>query len=152
MTSVDADHAAQDEVTRATIRQALDETLFVEAGAGTGKTRALVERVVALVLGGRTIDRIVAITFTEKAAAELKDRVRGELETALTTAGGEGAQLIREALTSLDRAAISTIHSFGQSLLRSFAAEAGVDPAFVVQDEVLAGRRLQERWRSYLEG
>ena len=151
MTQTRPDYAAQDETTRARIREALGETLFVEAGAGTGKTRALVDRVVALILGGRPIERIVAITFTEKAAAELKDRVRGELERALAD-DSDGAKLIREALASLDRAQISTIHAFGQGLLRAFAAEAGIDPAFVVQDEVLADRRLQERWRTYLEG
>ncbi len=151
MTETRPDYAAQDEETRARIREALGETLLVEAGAGTGKTRALVDRVVALVLGGRPIERIVAITFTEKAAAELKDRVRGELEAQLA-ARADGSGPVREALESLDRAQISTIHAFGQSLLRSFAAEAGVDPAFVVQDEVLADRRLQERWRTYLEG
>ena len=72
----------QDERTHARIRAALDQNLFVEAGAGTGKTRALVERVLALVLNGRPIERIVAITFTEKAAAELRDRVREALEVA----------------------------------------------------------------------
>lgn len=151
MTQTRPDYAAQDEKTRTRIREALGETLFVEAGAGTGKTRALVDRVVALVLGGRPIERIVAITFTEKAAAELKDRVRGELERALAD-GSDGAELVREALASLDRAQISTIHAFGQGLLRAFAAEAGIDPAFVIQDEMLADRRLQERWRTYLEG
>src|ERR671923_186443 len=53
---------------------------------------------------------------------------------------------------SLDRAQLSTIHSFCQALLYSFAAEAGVDPSFKVQDEVMAERRFQERWRIYLEG
>ena len=100
MTQTRPDYAAQDETTRARIREALGETLFVEAGAGTGKTRALVDRVVALILGGRPIERIVAITFTEKAAAELKDRVRGELERALAD-DSNGAKLIREALASL---------------------------------------------------
>ena len=140
---VEADAAALE-----TIRRALDRTLFVEAGAGTGKTRALVDRFVALVLGRRPIERIAAMTFTEKAAAELRDRVREELERALrddpTRTDAETA------LRSLDRAQISTIHSFAQLLLRSFAAETGVDPAFTVQDEVMSERRLQEQWRLYL--
>jgi ATP-dependent helicase/nuclease subunit A len=149
VTEARVDHEAQDEETRRLIREALDATLFVEAGAGTGKTRALVDRFVALVMGGAPVDRIVAITFTEKAAAELKDRIRGQLEEIL--AGDPDNERVKEALDSLDRAQISTIHAFGQALLRSFAAEAGVDPAFAVQDEVLADRRLQERWRGYLE-
>src|SRR5688572_31114126 len=74
------DYRLADNAAREQIRSLLDETLFVEAGAGTGKTRALVDRYVALVLDGRSVERIIAITFTEKAAAELRDRVRGELE------------------------------------------------------------------------
>ncbi len=142
------DGAEADAAALETIRRALDRTLFVEAGAGTGKTRALVDRVVALVLGRRPIERIAAMAFTEKAAAELRDRVREELEN---VSRDDPAKTEAEtALRSLDRAQISTIHSFAQALLRSFAAEAGVDPAFTVQDEVMSERRLQEQWRLYL--
>ena len=141
----------QDEATRELISTAIGETLFVEAGAGTGKTRALVDRVVALVLSGVPVDRIAAITFTERAAAELRDRVRNGLEGALAADPGR-AGVIGPALESLDRAQISTIHAFCQALLRSYAAEAGIDPDFDVQDEVLTERRRQERWRVFLEG
>jgi ATP-dependent helicase/nuclease subunit A len=143
-------HESADERQRALIREALDETMLVEAGAGTGKTRALVDRVVALVLAGRRIDRIVAITFTEKAAAELRDRVRAGLEQAQATQA-EHRELIDAALGALDQAQISTIHAFGLTLLRFFAAEAGIDPAFQVLDELQTERRFQERWRAYLE-
>ncbi|MEX0682293.1 MAG: UvrD-helicase domain-containing protein [Dehalococcoidia bacterium] len=139
----------QDDATRRLINEALDQTVFVEAGAGTGKTRALVDRIVAHVLAGTTIDKIAAITFTEKAAAELRDRVRSALEQALDNAQHSGA--VAAALDSLDRAQISTIHAFAQALLRTFAADAGVDPDFEVQDAVLTERRMQERWRMYLE-
>ena len=145
------DHEDEDQRTRDRIREALDETLFVEAGAGTGKTSALVDRFVALVLDGTPVERIVAITFTEKAAAELRDRVRGGLEKAREEQIGR-TDMIETALASLDRAQVSTIHSFCQGLLYSFAAEAGIDPSFNVHDEVMAERRLQERWRIYLEG
>ena len=141
-------HRARDEEAREAIRTKHDATFFVEAGAGTGKTSALVDRVLALVLAGRPIERIVAITFTEKAAAELRDRVCGAIEEALADPGR--AALARGALEALDRAHISTIHAFGQSLMRAFAADAGADPAFVVQDEMLAERRFEERWRMYL--
>lgn len=150
MSSQERDYAAEDRRSRELIREAAGRTLFVEAGAGTGKTNALVDRFVALVLGGTAVERIVAITFTEKAAAELRDRVRSGLEQALESDAGSGAAIER-ALASLDRAQISTIHSFAQTVLRSFAAWAGVDPDFRVQDELLAERRLQERWRMYLE-
>src|SRR5699024_6736810 len=69
-----------DQADRDRITDALGETLFVEAGAGSGKTRALVERIVRLVTTGTAgLDAIAAITFTEKAAAELRDRVRRRL-------------------------------------------------------------------------
>jgi ATP-dependent helicase/nuclease subunit A len=150
MTSVSTDHDARDQEVRAQIRVELDATMFVEAGAGTGKTSAMVDRIVALVLAGRKIDEIVAITFTEKAAAELRDRVRAGLEQARAK-NGERRELIEAALESLDRAQISTIHAFGLALLRAYAAEAGIDPGFTMQDEVMAERRLQQQWRAYLD-
>jgi len=73
---VTVDYSLADNAAREQIRSLLGETLFVEAGAGTGKTAALVDRYLHLVLDGRSVERIVAITFTDKAAAELRDRVR----------------------------------------------------------------------------
>ncbi len=143
-----AHHASDGEARRA-VREALGQTLFVEAGAGTGKTSALVDRFVALVLDGTEVDRIAAVTFTEKAAAELRERVRSALEDEESPARANPQ--IAEALDSLDRAQISTIHSFAQTLLRAFCAQASVDPDFEVQDQVSSERRRQERWRLYLE-
>lgn len=135
------------------IRSGLYRTLFVEAGAGTGKTAVLVDRYLALVLAGGDVERIVAITFTERAAAELKDRVRLELETRLN--GDETTpaqhQHIEAALATLDRAPISTIHAFCQAVLRSFAVRAGIDPAFEIEETVVADRRFEESWRAYLD-
>src|SRR5438445_5486686 len=144
------DYLAQDQEARRVVCEALGETLFVEAGAGTGKTRALVDRIVALVCSGVNIEQIAAITFTERAAAELQERVRGGLETAML-AQPQKADLIAVALASLDRAQISTIHAFCQAIVRTYAPEAGVDPDFDVQDELMTTRRMQERWRRYLE-
>jgi ATP-dependent helicase/nuclease subunit A len=127
----------------------LDKTLLVEAGAGTGKTFALVERVVALVRAGVPIERIVAITFTERAAAELRERIRAGLEQAKGEDGD--TSVIDVALRALDRAQVSTIHAFAQAQLRAFAAEAGIDPDFRILDEVQGQRRLQERRREFLE-
>src|SRR5262249_17387764 len=81
------------------IRTRLDVTMVVEAGAGTGKTRALVERVVALVGAGIPMQNIAAITFTEKAAGELRDRIRRALQERGETA----------AVEQLDAAAICTL-------------------------------------------
>ncbi len=143
-------HRDADEANRRAIRELLDETLFVEAGAGTGKTRALVDRYVALVEAGRSVDQLVAITFTEKAAAELRDRVRAELENRLRQ--GEGAPLLlQNALDGLDRARISTIHAFCLDVLHAFAPELGIDPSFAIQDEVAAERRFEAQWSAFLE-
>lgn len=131
------------------IKQSLDENLFVEASAGTGKTRALVDRVVALVSAGVPITEIVAITFTEKAAAELKERIRSELER-LHLEGGPGSRP-GKALDALDAATISTIHSFASAVIRASAAEAGVDPDFTVMDEVETERHFGDRWLRFLE-
>ncbi|MDO8364097.1 MAG: UvrD-helicase domain-containing protein, partial [Actinomycetota bacterium] len=75
---------APDQADRDLVTDALGTTLFVEAGAGSGKTSALVGRVVNLVLSGVPVGSIAAITFTEKAAAELRHRVRERLHEAAT--------------------------------------------------------------------
>src|SRR5262245_43292074 len=106
----DADDAPE----RARIAEALHETQFVEAGAGSGKTRELVERVLALVTAGGDehvpLREIAAITFTEKAGAELRDRIRRELENrAASTADDSVCARCEEALADLDGAAIGTL-------------------------------------------
>jgi ATP-dependent helicase/nuclease subunit A len=100
-------------------------SVFVSAGAGTGKTAVLVERVLRRALGGTPLDHLLVITFTERAASELKRRVRGELELR-----GE-----RERAREVDGAWISTIHRFCLRVLRGEAFAAGLDPRFTVADE-----------------
>ena len=88
-----------DAADRALISDALDTTLVVEAAAGTGKTTELVKRIVRLVETGRaTIDQIVAVTFSEKAAGELKLRLREQLEHARAAATGEAATTLERAV------------------------------------------------------
>ncbi len=110
-----------DQRVRDRIRNDLDTTLVVEAAAGTGKTTALVNRIVAALAGGRAeLGRIVAVTFTEKAAGELKLRLRAEIESARgdpARAAGERMRLSK-ALAQLEEARIGTIHSFCADLLR----------------------------------
>jgi len=114
----------------------LRTTFLLEAGAGTGKTRVLVDRYVRCVLddelGTGDVRTVAAITFTEKAAGELRQRVREEFEAraAKADAGSNAAKAIEDALEALDDAPISTIHGFAGRLLREFPVEAGVDPAF----------------------
>src|SRR5206468_12557922 len=95
-------------------RRGLGRTLFVEAGAGTGKTTQLVGRIANLVIDeGVPLAGIAAITFTEAAAAELAARIRVTFERrAAEDADAEVRARCRAAIADADRAAISTLHSF----------------------------------------
>ena len=128
------------------------ETLFaVDAGAGTGKTTQLVARLIALLLEKKVpLSRIAAITFTEKAAAELAQRLRSKLEEALAKQPDQKA-LILKALEDMERAPISTIHSFCAGLLREYPVEAGVDPQFALMDEVQSGAFETQTWEHWLK-
>ncbi|HEV8485055.1 MAG TPA: UvrD-helicase domain-containing protein [Blastocatellia bacterium] len=130
-----ADQAARDR-----IRNDLDTSLVVEAAAGTGKTTELVTRIVAVIKGGRAkLDRIVAVTFTDAAAGELKLRVRTAIERERQDPDCplQERQLLNAALPQLEEARIGTIHSFCGDLLRERPVEAGIDPLFeVASDEI----------------
>ncbi|HVL98213.1 MAG TPA: UvrD-helicase domain-containing protein [Egibacteraceae bacterium] len=143
--------ALSDQAARARIATALDETLFVEAGAGSGKTRSLVERVVALVHDGTEMRHIAAITFTEKAAAELRDRIRRTLEEQRDAAadGTPARARLQTALDQVDAAAISTLHAFAQRILSENPIEAGLPPNVAVLDEVASDIEFEDRWRSF---
>jgi ATP-dependent helicase/nuclease subunit A len=139
---------------RRVIIQELDDTIFVEASAGTGKTTGLVQRIVNLVVSGKTtLDQIAAITFTELAAAELRDRVRQELEAAAAdVARSELEQeLCRQGLLDLDQANIRTLHSFAGQLLHERPLEAGLPPGFDTSDEIVAGLAFDEAWEDWLD-
>src|SRR3546814_17403872 len=104
-----------DEAARERIRTDLDTTLFVEAGAGSGKTTALVDRVVALVTTGTVeLRHLAAITFTEKAGAELRARVRRQLEEVAPHPDPVEAQPGRSALDHVDGAASPGKRRVGQ--------------------------------------
>lgn len=128
---------------------ALRADTAVSAGAGSGKTTALVELCVRLLSGeatGTPLDpgQVAAITFTEKAAAELVERLRTEVgKRARRAAGGAEAAAWTERLRGLDRMAVGTIHNFCGRLLRERALEAGLDPEFTVLDEAAAPPLLE---------
>jgi ATP-dependent exoDNAse (exonuclease V) beta subunit len=117
--------------------------LFIHANAGSGKTRVLVERFVrAVVDDGVPVDRILAITFTEKAAGELRARLRQRfLEL------GE-----RDRAREAEAAWVSTIHGFCSKLLRRHALLAGIDPEYEVLDETRAARIAIDAFDRALEG
>src|SRR5215211_4526525 len=111
-------------------------TFFVEAAAGTGKTTELVGRIVGLVRSGAGIlSQIVAVTFTEKAAGEMKLRLRGKIEEARLSAQGEERERLDRALRELELARIGTIHAFCTDVLHERPVEAGIDPLFEVSSE-----------------
>ena len=142
------DQAARDRITAD-----LDSTLFVEAGAGSGKTSALVDRVLALVTtGAAELRSIAAITFTEKAADELRDRIRRALEEKAETNRDtpEGTRCA-EALEQLDGAALGTLHSFAKRLLTEHPLEAGLPPRVEVLDEVSSAVAFDQRWSVFLD-
>ncbi len=142
-----------DQTARDRIAHALDETLFVEAGAGSGKTRSLVARVVSLIRSGIDVDNIAAITFTEKASSELRDRIRRQLEDEVDEPATSPADRARfdAALDALDGAAISTLHGFAQRVLSEHPVEAELPPAVEVQDEISSQVAFEERWQRFLD-
>ncbi|MEE1571244.1 MAG: UvrD-helicase domain-containing protein, partial [Acidimicrobiales bacterium] len=135
-----------DQVARNRIGTDLGTTLFVEAGAGTGKTSALVNRIVELVASGVSMEHIAAITFTDRAATELRDRVRRRLEHLADE--GTHTGVAAAALIELDGAALCTLHAFAQRILIEHPIEAGLPPAVEVMDEVSSLVDFDERWDS----
>jgi ATP-dependent exoDNAse (exonuclease V) beta subunit len=140
-----------DEDSRRIIRENLDDTLVVEAAAGTGKTTELVNRIVRVLAEGRAnVREIVAVTFTEKAAGELKLRLRQRLETERQQAARrDAAARLDEAVQNLEEAHVSTIHGFCADLLRERPVEARVDPLFRVLTEGQGQRLFNEAFANW---
>ncbi|HKA16521.1 MAG TPA: UvrD-helicase domain-containing protein [Myxococcota bacterium] len=139
---------------RRRIAEHLDTTLFVEAAAGTGKTTALVGRIVALLRSGRTSLRgVVALTFADKAAGEMRLRLRTELELARAGTGAGSAERRRldDALEQLELARIATIHAFCGDLLQERPVEAGVDPLFAIAPPDEAARLLERAFDDWFQ-
>ena len=143
--------ADQDDRERA--RLSRGETLVLEAGAGTGKTTLLVDRIESLVLDGDArITEIAAVTFTENAAATLKLRLRERLERARTRQDLPPAARERAgaAIDTLERAQVSTIHALCAAILQERPLECGVVPGFRTADEAQAEALFAEAWDEWL--
>jgi len=139
--------ALADAAARERIHTDTASTLFVNAGAGSGKTAALVDRVVTLVLAdGVAMRHIAAVTFTERAGAELRDRLRERFEAAYRDEAGELQERAEDALNDLDGAAIGTLHAFAQRILMEHPIEAGLPPRIEVLDEVGSSVAFDESW------
>jgi ATP-dependent helicase/nuclease subunit A len=126
-------------------RLAVDATrnVALEASAGTGKTRVLVDRYVGLLLAGVRPRNILALTFTRKAAAEMRQRILDELARRHRE-GGLPEEAWRDIRDATGEIAISTIDAFCLALVREFPLEADVDPGFALADETEAPRLIEE--------
>ena len=133
-------------------RAAIEATaaeVMVEAGAGTGKTGVMVDRYCRLVCDrGVSPDSVLAFTFTDKAAAELRQRIRAEIERRAE----EGSERARELLPRLGSAWVTTIHGFCNRLLSAHPVAVGIDPRFRVLDAPETERAAGEAFDEALEG
>ena len=160
MTDRKAAAGRPDEAARRRITTDLDTTFLVEAGAGSGKTKSLVDRMIALIATGRaTIQTQAAVTFTRKAAAELRARFQVALERSLggDRPGEEGRSWdpeekarLKAALDDLEQGFIGTIHSFCAGLLRQRPVECGVDPEFMEMEEIDDAVFRESCWHDFL--
>ncbi len=147
-----------------------DASVWVSASAGSGKTKVLADRVLRLLLAGTRPERILCLTFTRAAAAEMQNRIRGllgrwaaesgdalasDIGTLVGAAADESALerargLFAEVLEAPGGIGIMTIHAFCQSLLSRFPLEAGVVPHFEVMDERETAEAIAEARDSVL--
>lgn len=124
-----------------------DATLFVEAGAGSGKTYSLVRRICRMVLvDGIELAEMAAVTFTEKAAAELRERIRELLSIPAEDETAEIRERRLRGLSQVDTAQIGTLHAFALTLLTRNPLEAGVPPRLSPVDEMGAALEFENRW------
>ncbi len=133
------------------ISTALDRSLLVEAGAGSGKTQKLAERMAAgVATGAYAIEQMAAVTFTRKAAAELRGRFQVALEAERAKdASPDRIARVDAALANLERFFAGTIHAFCARLLRERPVEAGVSPGFTELDDVEDALMRERSWRDY---
>lgn len=157
------DSRAIDEQSRQLIREKLLTNILVEAGAGSGKTQMLAERMAAGVAAGvYPLEHMAAVTFTRKAASELRGRFHLALESELSKArqeplpGGtkhsERIARVESALSNLESFFAGTIHSFCARLLRERPVESGVSPGFTELDETQDFELRQRAWRDFITG
>jgi len=124
---------------------ATDRHLAVTANAGSGKTRVLVERYLRLVGAGTPLEEIVAITFTDKAAGELKRKIAERVAEARIGAATPAEAVLWEGVRDrLSTAFIGTIHSFCSRILREFPVEAGIDASFTMLESVDTASAIQD--------
>jgi ATP-dependent helicase/nuclease subunit A len=148
-----------DQESRRVIREELESNLLVEAGAGSGKTQMLAERMAAgIASGAYQVEHMAAVTFTRKAASELRGRFHLALENRLRElqqipnpeSRTSEIALLNSALANLERFFAGTIHSFCARLLRERPVESGVSPGFTELDEVQDEELRNRTWREFI--
>lgn len=140
----------QDQAARDAAEQSLDQITFIAAGAGTGKTTTIVKRIVNALCSLESdfeIKNLAAITFTERAAAELRRRIR----SALLEESVKGNAKAAAALSDFEAAQIGTIHAFAKRILSSFPIEAGLPIVFEVLDEATSKSSLRDTASRFVE-
>lgn len=133
--------------------------VIVSASAGSGKTFVMIKKIADLIESGGDTDEILAVTFTKKAAAQMKDKLRSELIARLTSCDGEKRERLKAQLSKIPSADICTIHSFCSRLLRTYFYALGIDSSFdiISADDAEAARFLNRAAdnffdRTYEEG
>lgn len=144
--------APSDQAQRDLIVSELSRNMLVEAAAGTGKTTSMIGRMLALLKTGScdSVGSMAAVTFTRKAAAELRARFQVALERAVVEESGQAKARVQRALDAVSECFIGTIHSFCGRLLRERPVEAQVDPGFEEIDEETDARLRKQAWDAYL--
>jgi ATP-dependent helicase/nuclease subunit A len=148
-----SDFRPVDEDARERVRRDHGTSLVVEAGAGTGKTTLLVDRIEAVVRAGAArLEEIAAVTFTENAATTMKLRLRERLERARADSRAPAVERERvsAALDVIERASVSTIHALCAQILQERPLECGVLPAFRMADEAQADALFAAAWEEWL--
>ncbi|MFS0861860.1 UvrD-helicase domain-containing protein [Fredinandcohnia sp. 179-A 10B2 NHS] len=142
-----------DQQARDKIKEVLNKNFLVEAGAGSGKTTSLVERMVNLIYTGTAkVEEIVAITFTRKAADELKTRFLSKLEeTYKKETDSIKKSLLEQALQNIEQCFLGTVHSFCARLLRERPVEAGLDVNFSELEEDKDNQLAEDAWFIYIQ-
>lgn len=143
--------APSDEASREAIRTKLDTTMLVEAGAGSGKTTLMVDRLLAYIARGTPVDQLAAVTFTKKAANELRQRLEARIEQQAREQTGETRDRFVTALRDRERMFIGTVHAFCGRVLREHALDAGLPPDFTELDESESTLLRQSAWRAFIE-
>ncbi|MGQ0762747.1 MAG: UvrD-helicase domain-containing protein [Acidobacteriota bacterium] len=139
-----ADQSPELKPEQAVAAHTLDRHLSVTAGPGAGKTRVLVERYLEILRTQNvSVDNTVAITFTNRAANEMRERVRAAIDALLRSATPDERQRWLRHKRTLEGAVITTIHGFCSRILHEFPVEANIDPQFVLLDEQQATMMLE---------